>query len=465
MSDKLISQIRITKLFGLYSYALPDNTNFTNASILYGDNGVGKSTILRLAFHLLSAANDRGHRTALYKAKFESLEIELTSGHCIKAKFINQGKNEKTRTLSLSITEGAETIVIWDYIPKRMQEGLYLGDSELYFEYNSDRLPKIRSQQKLRAPEEPSKLRGEHAYIETLKEVCPTIYILNAERRLDSDEVADPSDEVELRRVMHYEEARKINDLVARSREIALTQALSAASKWIAKKAVQSANRGSENVHTVYSNVLKHLVGSPGAKKDENAEPDISVLIRQLTSIETKTAQLSQYELATPLSTVDFKKALNARTQAKRTLTANLLSPYINSVDGRLNAIDPIYKIIDRFILTVNGLLTDKSIYFKLSQGFSFKNKNGETLDAGQLSSGEQQLLLLFCYVLVARDTPSIFMIDEPEISLNIKWQRQLIQSLLDITSDSRIQFIFASHSLELLSQHRNRVIKLQSSI
>ncbi|HAV1455310.1 TPA: ATP-binding protein, partial [Enterobacter hormaechei subsp. steigerwaltii] len=56
-----------------------------------------------------------------------------------------------------------------------------------------------------------------------------------------------------------------------------------------------------------------------------------------------------------------------------------------------------------------------------------------------------------------------IFMIDEPEISLNIKWQRIIINSLLDITDGANIQFIFASHSLEIISQHRHRVVKLEN--
>ncbi|MFQ3386998.1 ATP-binding protein, partial [Escherichia coli] len=102
-------------------------------------------------------------------------------------------------------------------------------------------------------------------------------------------------------------------------------------------------------------------------------------------------------------------------------------------------------------------------VKFQLSQGFLIVNKFGDELTPAQLSSGEQQLLLLFCYVLVARDTPSIFMIDEPEISLNIKWQRIIINSLLDITNEANIQFIFASHSLEIISQHRNRVAKLEN--
>mgnify|MGYP001596305897 CR=1 FL=1 len=60
MTARLISAIRIEKLFGLYTYDIPQDGELSNAAILYGDNGVGKSTVLRLVFHLLSAAHNRG---------------------------------------------------------------------------------------------------------------------------------------------------------------------------------------------------------------------------------------------------------------------------------------------------------------------------------------------------------------------------------------------------------------------
>ena len=42
------------------------------------------------------------------------------------------------------------------------------------------------------------------------------------------------------------------------------------------------------------------------------------------------------------------------------------------------------------------------------------------------LSSGEQQLLFMLCAVALMRDNDSLVLIDEPEISLNIKWQRKI---------------------------------------
>jgi len=69
---------------------------------------------------------------------------------------------------------------------------------------------------------------------------------------------------------------------------------------------------------------------------------------------------------------------------------------------------------------------------------------------------------LLFCHTLIARDRPSIFIIDEPELSLNVKWQRKLLEALLDVVAKSQIQFLFASHSIELLAQHRDKVVPLR---
>lgn len=62
MAARLISYIKVEKLFGLYTYKIPETGELSNAAILYGDNGVGKSTLLRLVFHLLSAAHNRGRR-------------------------------------------------------------------------------------------------------------------------------------------------------------------------------------------------------------------------------------------------------------------------------------------------------------------------------------------------------------------------------------------------------------------
>lgn len=455
MAAKLIASIKVEKLFGLYTYHLPETNTFSNAAILYGDNGVGKSTVLRLAFHLLSAADNRGHRNALYSVDFQNLEVELVSGILLSARF---QKNQEQRILTFEVSKHNKTLAVWDFHPKGRTEE-YLDPSD-FFAFAKDN-PFLVHKGKPKASD--AIPRGHRAFLEVLSQYVPTIFILNADRRLDSDSVPDPSDEMELRRVMRYEEPKQIGELVGRSREIALSQAMSSAAQWVWGKSVMGTNQGSMNVHSVYVDVLQHVI-SPSSVVQESLTPiDIKELVKHLDAIEEKTKEYSRYELATQLSVGGFKKALNARAKKKSALAVELLKPYIKSLEGRLSAVEPVYQIVDRLVTIVNGLLRDKELSYKLSQGFGIQNKLGSPLTPAQLSSGEQQLLLLFCYVLTARERPSVFMIDEPEISLNIKWQRQLVQSLLDITEGADIQFIFASHSMELLAQHKECVVKLVS--
>lgn len=451
-NSQLISSVSVTKLFGLYNYSLPEDGEFSGASILYGDNGAGKSTLLRLVFHLMSYAGDRGHRTTLFKSLFHYLEVKLSSGYKLTAEF--QIKNS-IRILSLKIYDREKIISDWDYTPSTEKSFLYDDEYEMEF-----REILLSNGKKGIVPTRKKKkgVKGEKIYIETLKKIVPITFILNADRRLSSDSISDPSDEVELRRVLRFKEPKDLNELVSRTREIAVSQALNRAGAWFSRKAVQGTNQGADNVHSVYAKVLKHLVSEQTVNKNSNKTDKTDLLLR-LDLVQKRSTELAKYELATILDVSDFKTILSTENEDALFITADILSTYIESLESRLDAVSPIYSILDNFISIVNGLLKDKKIGFRLGHGFYIENMNDEPLLASQLSSGEQQLLLLFCYVIVARDQPSIFMIDEPEISLNIKWQRKLVQTLLDITDGENVQFIFASHSMELLSQHRDKVI------
>ncbi|TCA17650.1 hypothetical protein E0H70_34215 [Rhizobium leguminosarum bv. viciae] len=485
MSQSIITQIEVQGLFNQFSYKLPSSGEFSSAAILYGDNGVGKSTILRLAFHLLSAAGNRGHRTALKNVAFKLLAVKLSTGVLLKAERQPrlEGGEYSSGPLKLTIERDGKLICEWMYNQDRREEAYYSSHdididhmlpNEVIREYlisqNIDAetmspavLRKFAAGIRRKSVPDDGVKRGERPYMELLSEVAPTMFYVNAERRLDSDAVADPSDELELRRAITHHEPKRINDLVNRAREIALSQAMTSASRWVQRRAVQSANQGSTNVHSVYANVLNHLSNDYHAGSSPKSTSDFNVLVKQLERIEVRTRQLEEYEIATALDMSVFKASLISSSNEQRQLSSELIKPYIESVSSRLEALDQIYETLDRFVKNINGFLTGKRLVYQLTQGFSILATTGK-LDPSQLSSGEQQLILMFCYALTARDRPSVFMIDEPEISLNVKWQRQLLQSLTEITTGSDIQFILASHSLELISQHRDKVVKLENS-
>ena len=69
----------------------------------------------------------------------------------------------------------------------------------------------------------------------------------------------------------------------------------------------------------------------------------------------------------------------------------------------------------------------------------------GETLFPYQLSSGEKQMLAILLTVLVEDNQPYVLFMDEPEVSLHIEWQQQLIDLILELNPN--VQIILTTHS------------------
>ncbi len=74
--------------------------------------------------------------------------------------------------------------------------------------------------------------------------------------------------------------------------------------------------------------------------------------------------------------------------------------------------------------------------------------KDGRDIGLAALSSGEKQVLRIFTELLHVGG--SAVLIDEPEISLHIDWQRELIKSMQLLSPDS--QLVLATHSPEIMA-------------
>ncbi|OUD13771.1 AAA family ATPase [Thioflexithrix psekupsensis] len=70
-------------------------------------------------------------------------------------------------------------------------------------------------------------------------------------------------------------------------------------------------------------------------------------------------------------------------------------------------------------------------------------------INAYELSSGEKQLLIILLTVLVQDNQPSLLLMDEPEISLHIDWQENLINYIRGLNPN--VQLILATHSPGLI--------------
>lgn len=68
-----------------------------------------------------------------------------------------------------------------------------------------------------------------------------------------------------------------------------------------------------------------------------------------------------------------------------------------------------------------------------------------ERLSPYKLSSGEKQMLIILLTALVQNHEPYVMLMDEPEISLHIDWQKRLISLIRDLNPNAQI--ILTTHS------------------
>lgn len=106
-------------------------------------------------------------------------------------------------------------------------------------------------------------------------------------------------------------------------------------------------------------------------------------------------------------------------------------------------------RSLNLFVDSLNKLLVNKTVYLD-GKNIYVKYKNGSTtpLSYANLSAGEKQLIKLLKTLFL--DTRKLIILDEPEISLSIKWQFE-IAKILDQVDDKNI--ILVTHSPYFFSE------------
>lgn len=435
-----IKSIKVEKLFGYCDYEIPDEADkdISKLLIIYGDNGSGKTTLLKVLFWLLSSRDKSGYKTKLASTKFESISIKFENDFEISAsrknknligsftyaikskdKIIKTVKLEAKSNNTISLDDGTKEDIIFkailDYIKNLNISVFYLSDDR-----------KILN----------SSESTEHDIDRRIIRENPERFFVNSHQLLwENDSVEE--------------------------RNLSLEPAIEKLLNWISKKTILGSMTGEKNSQAIFTDLIKDITKTIESGQSKKTKDELNGEIQEIEKRIIPFVDLGLIDEFNGKTIRDSVKKLKTDEQLR--YLNNLISPYLESIDAKLNALDKLQNILNFFIYSVNDYFSDKEIKFNLNTGFTISHKSENPIDFEWLSSGEKQLLLLFINTITAADEATIFIIDEPEISLNIKWQRKLIDTLLQFSSDKNIQYIFATHSLELLSSNLNCVSKLKN--
>jgi len=432
---KYIEKIEVRNLFGYYNYNIDKKSPASaqnNLLIVYGDNGSGKTTILKLIFYLLSTLDNAGHKSEIAKVKFERFTIFIAGG------------------IKISAVRPSSQLI---------------GSYELIVEDNATVLHKILlvASDDFKISISSQNTDDNQVFNEILKYIKSlsiTIHYLSDSRKLLSVDENIIQQRNSFRRKIAQNDFEMIIAESKSGEEVTdLEVSIRKLENWIKKHVLQASKAGDKNTNAIYTDLIKRVSSSTSKLVTSD---EVINLVDKLIDIRKENAAYSSIGLVSKIETKEIESALEDSSKYNMYLIYNVLEPYVEGLRGRLDSLKEIQKIINLFIKSTNGYFTNKTIKYHLHKGFNITdNELNEPIDFGMLSSGEKQLLLLFCNVITASEDASIFIIDEPEISLNIKWQRKLIQTLLDFAPNKKVQFLFASHSIELLTGQKDSVSKL----
>lgn len=148
-----------------------------------------------------------------------------------------------------------------------------------------------------------------------------------------------------------------------------------------------------------------------------------------------------------------------------------VLNSYLEDILERIRFCDDLAKRIVLFKDSINSLFMFKSIDFDPNNGIVVKKKNKNKkndlvvnegdFEIDNLSSGEQHLIILLGSLIFNTVPDTLVLIDEPEISLHVAWQKKILSLISQIAEVNNFKVIVATHSFTLINGDWENTIEL----
>lgn len=149
---------------------------------------------------------------------------------------------------------------------------------------------------------------------------------------------------------------------------------------------------------------------------------------------------------------------LDAITESNR----QNLSLYAIDTEEKLNALSGLSSSINLFRNLIDKNFNNKRIVFNKDYGFRFVTTYSDsTILPQSLSSGEQHELVMFYDLIFNASENTLILIDEPELSLHIKWQLDYVDELLQIISVTKFSAVLATHSPQIIHDKWDLTVSL----
>lgn len=464
----MLKDVTINNLFGQEQI----NIDFSKRSVIItGDNGNGKTTILNIIYNVLV-----GNYHTLIKMNFEQINIIFQS----EFKFMNEIKIELKKSdilKQLTIRYKLKSKILKIEVSSNIYNNIIVNSIEfnnkiLYQEDKNDNLFYFYDDKSTII--ELLEAINENEFKSNIKKINESLLYFPTYRRIDLDIESYFSNLYDDSMMSYFKRdgLRKFTSFGTLDRRVIGISNTDI--EYILREYTRKLNEtSSNNLDILLRNFAKNsILGmNEDALKIQLSELSMQTKIfEQLTSInESLSLEISNEQLVKISEQFEEKLKFINKIKKNKPKDQDELNKVIELFMS-LPMMQVFQKLQESYLLFNNKMALELENYkyiqenlldfsgnklkfnrTELNEFYFFKE--GAGIDKfNDFSTGEKQLITFLVYsaIELPKNTPSLIIIDEPELSLHVKWQNKLLKNLL---KKDNIKILSATHSPYILNK------------
>jgi predicted ATPase len=424
-------QLTRFRVIGLHGSRTMDVRLQENRLVLVGENGTGKSTFVNLLYYFLTRqwSRFRDYRFARVEAQFGDQELVLTPEHLVQHAAVRQRIQALTRHNPSRVSRDALLYYLRDLplfesaeTEEALIEHLAAGDWHI--------APSLVRKIK---PSKPSHLQTLESRLADLVE--GQFLYLPTYRRIEQDLKSI------FRGVEIEGELRKFRERLVRRPNLPYIElvefGMEDVEQTIARRMAQAKESVRNGLDSLTGTYLRDVIRGVHTRIDVGSvdEIDAKALEAVFERIDEATLPLSDKRiLRQKLEAISANHLIGEQDKVIAHFLSKLIELYAEQQANE--------KDVREFASLCNRYLTGKQMVYdnvKYAITITRDSETGrgenvraqETLEMKALSSGEKQIVSLFSHLYLSGEKRFFVIIDEPELSLSVPWQRTFLPDIL----------------------------------
>ena len=434
MQNTRIREIFISRLYGLYNHRI--NLTEEGLTIIHGANGVGKTAVLKCLDYLFGWNID-----ALSKIPFRTINIGLSDG--AKISISRATRIERTPSKSDMLNGPLELSFFKD--PNTHIETVFAIDPEM-----ANFAETITASQTWMVKVQHGLWRDTRTgkYVDAMEVVQDYFPGKGKKKKTYSGYFEKIRKGLNVKLIDTHRLSQRSKDQLA---DFTVLECAADMLKQIKTVNAEYARRAQE----LDQNFPHRLI----LNSNSFYGPDI--VKERLLKLEKRQMQLSKIGLLATHGAQTFPSDVESLSNPK----LEAISLFVQDSEAKLDAFNELAIRCTALLKLINTKFKHKKLELSKETGLSIIDSFGDIIPMDALSSGEQHELVITYELLFKTPSNTLLLIDEPEISLHVGWQKSFIEDLLYISNIVGFESVVATHSPFIVGEKYDLMVSLDDGV